>query len=405
MIGALGSALMFQAGYNAAIAALGSALFGAAAGAVGTFLFLRKRSLVSDALAHATLPGIALAFLVMAFLGGSGRWLPGLLAGAALAAITGLFAVSWLTHHTRLSEDAAIGAVLSAFFGLGVVVLSLIQTLSVGEPAGLDGFLLGSTAGMVRSDVVTIAAGAVVSLIVLFLARRPLALIAFDAGYGEARGYRVRGYDILLMGLVTAITVTGLKIVGLVLVVALLIIPPAMARFWTDRLGVMLAVSAAGGALSGYGGAAFSAAAPDLPTGPVIVLLAFVLFFVSMLAAPRRGILARALKARRFELAVHRRQGLLALSHDEPIYDRLTLKVLRRAGFVRGDGVVTAEGLVAAQAARDDEIRRITGERLFPQAASGSVLDPLDVRYTPDEIAAIERAVSERTLGQPEGAA
>ena len=143
----LWAALTFQLGYNASLVAIGAALLGAAAGMTGTFPFLRKRALVSDAVSHATLPGLALAFIVMVALGGSGRSFTGLLAGSALSAAAGLLVVHWLTRHTRLSEDAAIGAVLSVFFGFGVVLLTIVQTMSTGRQAGLDGLLLGSTAG------------------------------------------------------------------------------------------------------------------------------------------------------------------------------------------------------------------------------------------------------------------
>ena len=107
----LRDALMLQAGYNSALVMIGAALLGLAAGAVGTYVFLRKRALVSDAVAHATLPGIALAFMLMVAMGGDGRDLTGLLAGSALSAALGLLAVDWLTRRTRLTQDAAIGAV------------------------------------------------------------------------------------------------------------------------------------------------------------------------------------------------------------------------------------------------------------------------------------------------------
>ncbi len=153
----LADALLLQLGYNAMLVTIGAALLGMSAGATGTFLFLRKRALVSDAVSHATLPGIGLAFIVLVLLGGDGRNLPALLAGSALSATAGLLCVSWLTRRTRLAEDAAIGAVLSVFFGFGVVLLTVIQTLGTGRAAGLEDFLLGSTAGMLWSDAVIIA--------------------------------------------------------------------------------------------------------------------------------------------------------------------------------------------------------------------------------------------------------
>lgn len=115
-------ALLLQLGYNATLVTLGAMLLGMAAGVGGTFLFLRKRALVSDAISHATLPGIGIAFIVMVAFGGEGRNLIGLLAGAAASAGIGLLAVSWLSTRTRLAEDAAIGSVLSVFFGFGALL-------------------------------------------------------------------------------------------------------------------------------------------------------------------------------------------------------------------------------------------------------------------------------------------
>ena len=156
-------ALTFQLGYTATLVTLGAALLGLAAGVTGTFLFLRKRALVSDAIAHATLPGVGLAFIALTLLGLDGRNLPGLLVGSAVSAMLGLLAVQWLTARTRLSEDAAIGAVLSAFFSFGVVLLTVIQTMQSGGQAGLESFLLGSTAGMLFADALLNGSPAAVS--------------------------------------------------------------------------------------------------------------------------------------------------------------------------------------------------------------------------------------------------
>lgn len=291
-------ALTLQAGYNSALVAVGAGLLGAAAGAAGTFLVLRKRALVSDALAHATLPGIGLAFIVMAMLGGDGRALPGLLGGAALSAALGLALVEWTARRTRLPEDAAIGAVLSVFFGLGVVLLTVIQTLGIGRPAGLEDFLLGSASGMLRGEALLIAAGGAGVAALAWVMRRPMTLVAFDPEYAAASGWSLRRVDLAMMGLVMAVTVVGLKIVGLVMIVALLVIPPVTARFWTERADGVFWLAAGLGAVSGHVGAAVSATAPALPTGPIIVLTASALFALSLLFAPGRGAVASALRRR-----------------------------------------------------------------------------------------------------------
>jgi len=288
------AALFWQSGYNATLVALGAALLGLSAGMVGTFVNLRRRALVSDAMAHATLPGIGLAFLTMAALGGDGRALPGLMAGAALTAALGLAAVQALAR-TRLTEDAAIGAVLSVFYGAGIVILTVIQTAGIGKPAGLESVLLGSTAGMLEADAVTLALGGALVLAALALLRRPLMMTAFDPGHAAMMGVRVRVMDAALMLMTLAVVLLGLRVVGLILVVALLIIPAAAARLWSDRAPVVALIAGGIGALAGHVGAALSAVVPDLPTGPVIVLLTFAAFAASLLLSPRRGLIARAL--------------------------------------------------------------------------------------------------------------
>lgn len=289
-------ALTLQAGYNATLVTLGAAMLGLAAGVAGAFLFLRKRSLVPDAMAHATLPGIGIAFLVMVALGGDGRALPGLLLGAGLSAALGLWLLQRLTQATRVPEDAAIGAVLSVAYGLGVVILTLIQQGGAGRQAGLEGFLLGSTAGMVQADVWLIAGGGAVALALLWLLRRPLVMCAFDPAHAAVLGLNVARMDAALMALTLGVVLIGIRVVGAILIVALLITPAAAARMWTDRAGPMAAIAGGIGAAAGWGGAAASAALPDLPTGAVIVVLAFGAFALSALVAPRRGLIARRLR-------------------------------------------------------------------------------------------------------------
>jgi len=357
-------------------------------------MFLRKRALVSDALAHATLPGIGLAFIVMVAFGGDGRNLIGLLAGSAITAGLGVLVVDWLVSRTRLAEDAAIGAVLSVFFGMGIVMLTIIQTMSSGRQAGLESFLLGSTAGMLFQDAVVIAIGGALAVAFTWALRRPMTLVAFDAEYAAASGYNVRAIDIAIMGLALAITVTGLKLVGLILVVALLIIPPVTARFWTERATNMIWIAGAVGAVSGYVGSAISASAPALPTGPIIVLVCATLLLGSLLFAPNRGVIAAVVKYYWFQRHVHRRQGLLALARQEPIHDGMTLSVLRRAGLIRPDGIPTDAGRAQAAKALLDEQRWALVRRLYTDTARSGRYDgltPIEKVLTRDEIAEIDR--------------
>ncbi len=389
-------ALALQLGYNATLVTIGATFLGIASGVTGTFLFLRKRALVSDAISHATLPGVGLAFIVMVMLGGDGRNLPGLLFGSAVSATLGLLIVNWLTRRTRLAEDAAIGAVLSVFFGFGIVLLTVIQSMSSGRQAGLEGFLLGSTAGMLWSDAVVIAVGGAATLLAVLTFRRPMALVAFDPEFAAASGLKVGQIDLIIMGLAMAVTVVGLKIVGLILIVAMLIIPPVTARFWTDRTDYVAAIAGLVGGISGYIGAAISASAPSFPTGPIIVLVSFTIFAVSLVLAPNRGVLAALIRHVRFQRRVHMRQGLLALAQGQPIYERLTLNLLRRAGLARADGVATETGRARAAKALRDEKRWevVRSDRQHEGAAAlYDGLREIETVLTVDQISEIDRRI------------
>lgn len=397
-------ALTLQLGYNATLVTLGAAMLGAAAGVTGTFLYLRKRALVSDAIAHATLPGVGLAFIAMTLMGFDGRWLPGLLVGSAVSALLGLMCVQWLAGRTRLSEDAAIGAVLSVFFGFGIVILTVIQTMSTGGQAGLESFLLGSTAGMLFSDAVLIATGGAIVLALVLLLRRPMTMVTFDAEFAAANGVRIDRIDLAMMGLVMGVTVVGLKVVGLILIVALLIIPPVTARFWTDRSDRVVLSAGAIGAVAGWIGAAISATAPALPTGPIIVLAAFAMFAVSFALAPSRGLLAAGIRYRKFQTGVHIRQGLLALAQGHPIYEPLTLRLLKREGLARADGVVTEAGAARAARALRDE-RRWEIARAMPEfelaAARYDGLTRIEDVLTSDQVQGIDTRIGAPREVQP----
>lgn len=295
--------LLLQAGYNTILVMLGAAALGAAGGMVGVFAMFRRRALVADAIAHATLPGVAAGFLGAVALGLPGRTLPFLLIGAATTALLAALAIEWIRNRTRLPEDTAIASVLATFFAAGIVLLTVIQTLRTGGQAGLDTYLLGATAGMLWNEALTLAALSAVAAIVIAAMFKELSLVSFDPVFAAAHGYPVRMIDYALIALILAVVVIGLRVVGLVLIVALLTTPAAAARFWTERAARMTVIAALIGAASAYGGAALSAVRPDTPTGAVIVLVAFALLLFSVLFGASRGLLPRWWRSRRLASA------------------------------------------------------------------------------------------------------
>ena len=281
--------------YNTRVVLVGTLLLGIAGGLVGVFLLLRRRSLAADVVSHATFPGIALAFLLMESISpGSGKSTPGLLAGAFLFGILGLICTTLIQRHTRIKEDAALAIVLSVFFGLGVSLFTIIQSIPTGNIAGLGQFIYGKAASMVADDVRLIACASIVVVAVFVLLFKELTLISFDEQFAASQGWPVLLLDLLLLGMVTSVTVIGLQSVGMLLVVALMVIPPTTARCWTHDLHRMTIISAVVGAMSAVIGVLLSALFPRLAAGAVIVLAGTALFLVSTLFGTRSGVVARA---------------------------------------------------------------------------------------------------------------
>jgi manganese/zinc/iron transport system permease protein len=267
------------------------------AGVVGVFMLLRRRALIGDVVGHSALPGIAGAFLVMQLAAAAdARSLPVLLTGAFITGLAGAGCVMLIDRYSLIKSDAALAVVLSAFYGAGAVLLSVVQKLPTGAAAGLNAYLNGKTASLVASDVVLFGMTALAILAVTLLLFKEFSLLCFDEEFAAADGWPVFLLDALLIGLVAAVTIIGMQSVGVILVVATLIVPAAAARFWTDDVRWLTVLSALIGGLSALLGTALSAAAPRIAAGATIVLVAGLLFALSLALGRRRGLLWRWLE-------------------------------------------------------------------------------------------------------------
>lgn len=258
-------------------------LIGALCGVVGSYVVLRGFAFIGDALAHATFPGVAIAYLLGTnILGGA------LVAGFATSALIG-----FLARHRRVSNDTAIGVLFAGAFALGVMIISRLTSYR----KDLSSLLFGNILGVSNSDLIVIAAIGVVVLALVLIFYRELLLSAFDPTYAAALGYRTGLLDLLTLGLLTLTIVVGLQAVGNVLVVALVVTPSAAARLLTDRVPTMMVLGAAIGAGSGIVGL-FASYPVNLAPGATIVMVATICFLLALLFSPRQGLITVRLLGR-----------------------------------------------------------------------------------------------------------
>lgn len=298
----------------------GAALLGLSSGALGVFAVQRQQSLLGDALSHATLPGVALGFMVAGT-----RNLGSIMFGALLTGAAAALLVLLLVRRSRLKTDAALGIALSVFFAVGVVLLTVIQQSGNASQGGLDSFLFGQAAAILRSDLWVMGVLTFIVLALLTSFWKEFKLITFDPTFAGSLGLPVLVLDTLLTVMIALAIVIGLQLVGVVLMAAMVVAPAAAARQWSRRLEGMVWLSALIGAGGGVIGALISAGASNLATGPLIVLTISAVVIVSLLLAPQRGLLWESVRRRRAEAGMRGRRVLetmerLSREHGEPAY-------------------------------------------------------------------------------------
>jgi manganese/zinc/iron transport system permease protein len=269
---------------------LGTMLLGLSSGVIGSFAYLRKQSLMGDALSHAALPGVCIAFMLTGT-----KSIFAFLIGAIIAGVIATFMIGYITRNSRIKQDSALGIILTVFFGFGIVLLTQIQHSDSGNQSGLDKFLFGQAASLVQSDVYTMTVISILLVSVSIVFFKEFKLLSFDAGFAKGIGLPTMLLDQFIMLLIVTAVVVGIQAVGVVLMAALLITPAVAARYWTEKLHIMVILSGIFGALSGFTGTMISTMANNLPTGPLTVLSATAIFVVSVIFSPRRGVIAKSM--------------------------------------------------------------------------------------------------------------
>lgn len=331
---------------------------------LGSFAVLRKQSLLGDAISHAALPGIAIAFLIT-----GAKDTNTLLLGALVSGLIGTFWIRSIVTKTHLKSDTALGLILSVFFGFGMLLLTFIQKQPNANQAGLDKYLFGQAATLVESDVWMMAIVTGICLIVMLTFWKEFKILLFDADYTKTLGFNTKTIDVLITSFIVLAIVLGLQTVGVVLMSAMLLAPAAAARQWTNSLSKMVFLAAIFGAFSGVFGTAVSASQNNLSTGPVIVIVAGVFVLFSFVFSPKRGLLFKQIRfvKNRRDLELHKTLAFMYhiaethdnISHPHTIkilnnfqgYTKGTLQKLVDRGFVELDGNMwhlTEEGFKTA---------------------------------------------------------
>jgi manganese/zinc/iron transport system permease protein len=297
----------------------GTLLLGMASGVLGSFAYLKKQSLIGDAMAHAALPGICMAFLIYGQK--SMLWF---FTGAAFTGLLATYFIQTIVKNSRIKEDTSIALVLSVFFGIGIVLLTYINQNGSGNQSGLDDYIFGQAASLVGNDVKIITFVAIVLLAVTAMFFKEFKLLTFDPQFAEGIGLPTRFLNGLLMVLIVSTVMIGLQAVGVILMAAMLITPAISARYWTERLDRLVIIAGGIGALSGVIGTILSTSSKGLPTGPLIIVAATLIFLFSMIFAPRRGLIVKLIKLSKMRMQTARENIILSL------FDLMEEEILRQ---------------------------------------------------------------------------
>ena len=289
------SVIEFLGNHTYRMVFLGTVTIGFVAGALGSFAYLRKQSLLSDVVSHSALPGTLLAFLASVALGLDGRNMVALMIGAVAVGTLAVVFAQVVPRVSKIRIDTSMAISLTIFFGAGMLLMRVVSNGSYPGKGGIQDYLFGNASVITTTDLFTSLTVGALAVLVMVVFWKEFAIRTFDPQHSEVMGFRGRTTDTLMFSTIVIATVIGVKAVGLVLMVAFVVTPPAAARQWTRTLPGMVWLSAfIGGAGSGVG-AYLSIVLGDVPTGPLIVLTLYAVFLFSLFASPRRSILMTAL--------------------------------------------------------------------------------------------------------------
>lgn len=269
-------------------ALLASVLVGITCGLLGVFIVLRNMSLIGDALSHAILPGVVAGFLI------AGHSIFAFFTGSVIAGLLAALSITWLQRNVKTKEDAAIGIVFSAMFALGIIGISAV-TRQEGVHLDMKDFLFGNVLGIADQDIWLTGLIMAYTLLCLVAFYRYFFVTTFQAVMAQTAGINANLMHYFMMMLLSFAVVASLQSVGVILVVAMLIIPASTALLLSNRLPVVLVLSALVGVLSASMGLIFAILWETTP-GPAMTLVATAFYLLAMLFSPQKGLFLQWLR-------------------------------------------------------------------------------------------------------------
>ena len=295
---------------NVRYVTLGLIFLSIASSQVGVFMLFRKKSLVGDVISHAVFPGIALSFLII---GTKDIYI--LVAGAFISGLIGVLVMDHIIRYTKLKSDAAMGLVLSVFFGFGIVIFTHIQHSGNASQSGLNTFIFGKAASLIGEDLVVFSVLSLVILALVLLFYREFAIVSFDSKFARSIGIPTGFYEFFLTSLTVLVVVVGIQAVGIILMASIIIAPAVVGRYLTDKLWVMLVFAALAASITAFVASFISYAAPTSPTGPWMVVILSLLAILSMFFSPKKGILTTLRKRIKFKKKLTKENILKTICH------------------------------------------------------------------------------------------
>ena len=273
--------------YPVIVSLIGAILVGFSAGIISCYAVLKEQSLLGDAIAHAALPGICIAFLITL-----NKTASIIMSGALFSGILGMLFITTIIRKSILKEDTALGVILSVFFGIGTLLLTIIQKIPTARQAGLDSYLFGNAASILIEEVKIIGIVSLIIFVVTLLCWKEFKIIIFDSNHAKSQGFSTTKLEFVLTLLIVVAIIIGLQIVGVILMSAIIIAPAVAAKQWQSRLSLMMILSVIFSILSCTIGVLISSTINQLPTGPSIVVITSIFVLASILISPK-GIITK----------------------------------------------------------------------------------------------------------------